>query len=64
MKLWSFGNENYPITKRENELNQMDIVNQLGFLRESMQRTMKKLIENDIIERKGGKRFDFWEIHN
>ena len=42
----------------------MDIVNQLGFLRESMQRTMKNLIENDIIERKGGKRFDFWEIHN
>lgn len=64
MKLWSFGNENYPITKRENELNQMDIVNQLGLLRESMQRTMKKLIENDIIERKGGKRFVFWEIHN
>lgn len=52
------------LLKEKNELNQMDIANQLGFLRESMQRTMKKLVENDIIERKGGKRFGFWEIHN
>lgn len=42
----------------------MDIVNRLGYSRASVQRTMKKLVENGIIERKGGKRFGFWEIHN
>ena len=46
-----------------NKLSQMDIVNRLGYSRASVQRTMKKLIENGIIERKGGKRFGFWEIH-
>lgn len=47
-----------------NKLSQMDIVNRLGYSRASVQRTMKKLVENGIIERKGGKRFGFWEIHN
>lgn len=47
-----------------NKLSPMDIVNRLGYSRASVQRTMKKLVENGIIERKGVNRFGFWEIHN
>lgn len=41
------------LLKENNKLSQMDIVNRLGFSRASVQRTMKKLVENGIIERKG-----------
>ena len=52
----------FSILKSNNKITQKKIASDLGVSIVSVKRIMKKLVENGIIERKGGKRFGYWEI--
>lgn len=49
---------------RENpRIKQDELVSKLSVSRATVQRTCKALTEKGILERKGGKRYGYWEIH-
>lgn len=52
----------FAILKSNNKITQKKIAANLGISIVSVKRIMKKLVENGIIERKGGKRFGYWEF--
>ena len=52
----------FMILKSNNKITQKKIATNLGISIASVKRIMKKLVENGIIERKGGKRFGYWEF--
>ena len=52
----------FAILKNNNKATQKQIADKLGISIVSVKRTMKKLVDNNVIERKGGRRFGYWEI--
>jgi ATP-dependent DNA helicase RecG len=51
------------ILKSDSTKKQKIIAEELGISVATVQRIMKRLAEQGKIERKGGKRFGYWEIH-
>jgi len=51
------------ILKSDSNKKQKIIAEELGISVATVQRIMKRLVEQGKIERKGGKRFGYWEIH-
>lgn len=51
------------ILKSDSTKKQKIIAEELGISVATVQRIMKRLVEQGKIERKGGKRFGYWEIH-
>lgn len=51
------------LLKQNNKIKQVDLANYLNVSLPSIQRAMKKLVEHGTVERKGGKRFGHWEVH-
>lgn len=51
------------LLKENGHTRQQDIVDKLGVSIASVQRIMRKLANEGTIERKGGKRFGIWEVH-
>jgi len=45
------------------KVKQSELAKYLGVSLPSIQRAMKKLVDQGKIERKGGKRFGYWDIH-
>lgn len=45
------------------KIKQDELVKELSVSRASVQRIFKSLTERGVLERKGGKRFGYWEIH-
>lgn len=45
------------------KIKQTDLVATLDSSRATVQRMMKTLTDNSKIERKGGKRYGYWEVH-
>lgn len=52
------------ILKNNKQVTQKEIASELGISIATVQRMMKKLSDKNIIMRKGGKRFGYWEVHN
>lgn len=50
--------------RQNNKIKQQDLAKHLGISLPSIQRSMKNLVVQGRIERKGGKRFGHWEVHN
>jgi len=48
--------------RKDNQIKQKDIAGVLGTSIASVQRSMNSMVKDGIIERKGGKRFGYWEI--
>ena len=51
------------ILKENPQIKQADLVSALDSSRTMIQRIMKALSDSGRIERKGGKRYGYWEIH-
>jgi len=51
------------LLKGNPKIKQMDLVAELNTSRATVQRLMKELVESGKIERKGGKRYGYWKIH-
>ncbi len=51
------------ILKSNPKIKQADLVSTLGSSRATVQRIMKTLSNDGIIERKDGKRYGYWKIH-
>ena len=51
------------VLKENPKIKQMDLVAELNTARVTVQRLMKSLTDSGKIERKGGKRYGHWEIH-
>ena len=51
------------VLKENPKIKQMDLVAELNTSRATVQRLMKELVDSGKIERKGGKRYGYWEIH-
>lgn len=52
------------ILKNNKQVTRKEIAAELGISIAAVQRMMKKLSDKNIIMRKGGKRFGYWEVHN
>lgn len=50
------------VLKANPKIKQMDLVAELNTSRATVQRLMKALTDSGKIERKGGKRYGYWEI--
>lgn len=50
--------------KQNNKVKQTDLADDLGVSQRSIQRSMKMLIEQGKIERKGSKRSGYWKVHD
>ena len=50
--------------KKQPAITQQELVNELSVSRATIQRICKALSERGLIERKGGKRYGYWQIHN
>ena len=48
--------------RKDNQIKQKDIAGVLETSIASVQRSMNSMVKDGIIERKGGKRFGYWEI--
>lgn len=48
--------------RKDNQIRQKDIAQVLETSIASVQRVMNSMVNDGIIERKGGKRFGYWEI--
>ncbi len=51
------------LLKNDPYLTQKEMFEQLSVSRATIQRLVKKLVDKKIMERKGGKRYGHWEIH-
>lgn len=51
------------VLRKNNKIKQLDLAKELTVSMPTIQRTMKKLVSQGRIERKGGKRFGFWEMN-
>jgi len=51
------------VLKGNPKIKQMDLVAELNTSRATVQRLMKELVDSGKIERKGGKRYGYWKIH-
>ena len=51
------------VLRNKPHITQNDLSSEMDIPLRTIQRIMKKLVEEGIVERKGGRRFGYWMIH-